>query len=175
MRIRPVAFVLASLASLSSGHAFSASLPAFSVGAAPSQSAPQAAPAAPAAAGDVVWSTPYQLTSTSACAAAGCILYFALVGANQRLDIQFVSCLFGGATGLKVGGVALGVGNANLKPRHFLQGLHHDSGTVTYFVVSNPIVFSIPAGKRPNIAFNITGTTTLDPECTIAGVLNGVS
>ena len=174
MRIINVALVVFAMI-FTSSFALSAPLPSFAIGAtATPQSAPQAVPAAPAA-GNVVWSIPYQLTSASACVATGCVLHFGLVGAKQRLDIKFVSCLFGGATGLQVGGVALGIGNANLKPRHFLEGSHHDSGTTTYFVVSNPVVFSVPAGKRPNIAFNITGTITIDPECTIAGVLNGVS
>jgi hypothetical protein len=171
MRIVHLALIAGPLAFLSADQAFSAGPPGTSLE--PSQSVQQNPPAAVPAA-TVIASIPYQVTgaTNASCSAnsSACTFFFPLIGANRRLDIQFVSCRLVGV-GLQVGDAVLGIGDASQVPSHFLNGSDHASGNNTFFVISQPVVFSIPADKRPNIKIFYATTTLLSQRCSISGVL----
>lgn len=123
----------------------------------------------PAHAQTEVARAPWQLTGGRACASGTCRFYFPLVAANRRLDLQFVSCFVAGP-GLEPSVFFLGVDDAFAQGvRHSLVPLERTYNSEALFEVSQPIVFSVAAGHRPQIAFLYTGSPTAGSQCTLSG------
>ena len=102
--------------------------------------------------------------------------FFPLIAANRRLDIQFVSCSarFGAADGAP-SETFLGVNDAadGTLRRHVLSWSSRAVGSGFHSTISQPVVFAVHAGERPQIAFQIYsggGTVNLS-ICALSGEL----
>ena len=101
---------------------------------------------------------------------------FPLIAANRRLDVQFVSCSgrFEASDGAP-SETFLGVNDAadaTLR-RHVLNWSSRAVGSAFYSTISQPVVFAVYAGERPQIAFQIYaggGTVNLS-TCALSGEL----
>ena len=123
----------------------------------------------PAHAQTEVARTPWQVTGGKICASGTCRVYFPLVAANRRLDLQFVSCFVAGP-GLEPSVFFLGVDDAlALGVKHTLVPFERTYNSEALFEVSQPIVFSIAAGHRPQIAFFYSGSATGGSSCSLSG------
>lgn len=116
---------------------------------------------------------PWALLGTTQCdmAALVCRVFFPQVGASRRFDIEHVSCY--ATTGGELDAARLAVDDAtNLNAaHHYLLWTSSTFAGQTKLSLSEAISFSIPGGRRPQIAipYNIhlpTGT-----KCTLSGEL----
>jgi hypothetical protein len=114
----------------------------------------------------------WQVTGTPNCPSGGlgeCRIYFPQVAANRLLDIQFVSCVITTNEGVLVNPISLGINDYFSPTRHQLVAFKRE-GTAVLYEVSQPMVFSIAAGQRPQIGFSHFGSINL-AVCTLSGEL----
>jgi hypothetical protein len=118
-------------------------------------------------------SVPYHLNSPHGLCSLEddlCTVFFPLVPAGKRFDVQFVSCEVGG-NNLEVARSQLGVTNGFAFPYHYLAGTAHPYAGGTQYVISQPVIFSVPGNKRPNIKIQFFATLISHAICALSGQL----
>lgn len=120
---------------------------------------------------------PFQQSVLSKCNNApglkACRYNFPKVPAKRRLDIQFVNCAVEMSDfdpGI-VSAASLGVNNGFNFPQAHLAWQARDNGNAVALTISQPVVFSIGAGNKAQIAFEYTGTLSAILSCGISGEL----
>jgi hypothetical protein len=126
--------------------------------------------------------TPYQAAAYAQCpTGTNCKVAFPAVPASSRLDVQFVACQIRSATSADVAntrfylqttqsGKTVALALASVAP-----GTQSD-GTNVYSAVSQPVVFSVPAGQKLQIfAWPSKGTFIDRIDCTVAGAMVAAS
>ena len=118
---------------------------------------------------------PYKFTSTLVCDASTCTAFFPLIGANRRLDVQFVSCLLArdqsATLADKIGTAAIGTNDAFAFPRLVMLWNFRSALSLHLAEISQPVVLSVIANQRPSIKF-IHATSGLQAaDCSISGEL----
>ena len=114
---------------------------------------------------------PWYAVGANACSVGSpCVIYFPLVPANRRLDLQYVSC---GSGFDEIGSAPwayLGIDDASLGPIVLPWNYQTTDTSAVVGVVSEIIVFSVSAGHRPQIRIYHGGTLTAT-RCTLTGEL----
>jgi hypothetical protein len=121
----------------------------------------------------IVGTAPYAAHTSAICSAGMCRLSYPRITAGRRLDIQFVSCFATGQSNFGVGIPFLGIDDAfsSTGERHVMLWNVRASFGSTVAEISQPIMLTVAAGHRPEIAFSVDGAATVDSQCTIAGEL----
>ena len=121
----------------------------------------------------VISAVPYVITAQGTCPSNPCTVQFPLVAAKRRVDIQFVSCTIFAGTPLDLGFAFLGINDAAplTSIHHALQWSIRDSGGNPVGEISQPVLLSVSANQRPNIAINYAAAITPVTTCTISGDL----
>ena len=118
-------------------------------------------------------SIPYHLNSPEGACGVGtlsCTVFFPLVPAGKRFEVQFVSCNVEG-TDLEVYISTLGVTDASAYPFHYLSGTPHPFESSNAYTISQPVLFSVPGNKRPNIKLTYRATAIFNARCALSGQL----
>ena len=124
-----------------------------------------------APAGEAAAKTYQKTVEAVVCDVGQCNVVFPKIGSNKELRILFVSCSTRG-TNLEVGEALLGIDNAFQPPNLYLTGTARSAGGTDFFIVSQPVVFTIPSAKKPNIKIFFDETTgSPAATCSISGDL----
>ena len=113
--------------------------------------------------------SPWQITSQATCTTGFCSALFPQIATNRRLDIQFVSCFVLGDADVGVLLATLG-SNLSLTLKHYLAPTARTAGLNYIVDISQPVVFAVPAGHRPQIDIEFLGTAS-SSRCTLSGQL----
>ena len=118
---------------------------------------------------------PFQARKALTCSGVptNCRTTFAPVAAGKRLKIDFVSCFVDAPDSIDPNKAAfLGVDNAQSDTfRHTLRWEIQLTGGRSITIVSQPVVVTVAAGRKPDIAIPFPGLTAATGDCAISGTL----
>ena len=96
--------------------------------------------------------TPWQVRGALSCPSGGlCTFFFPQVGAKQRLDLKYMNCAAQILTSETDYAFRLGIDDATASPNLMIWADLRTVDNVHNVELSEPIVFSISAGHRPQI------------------------